>query len=30
LLEEQLGMMMGVARGGLGQFFYRYAAPGEL
>jgi predicted dinucleotide-binding enzyme len=30
LLEAQLGKMVGVAQGGLGQFFYRYAAPGEL
>jgi 8-hydroxy-5-deazaflavin:NADPH oxidoreductase len=30
LLEDHLGLMMAVNRGGLGQFFYRYAKPGEL
>ena len=30
LLEEHLGLMMAISNGGLGQFFYRYAKPGEL
>jgi predicted dinucleotide-binding enzyme len=30
VLEDHLGLMMNVVQGGLGQFFYRYAAPGEL
>ena len=30
LLEEHLGLMMAISGGGLGQFFYRYAKPGEL
>jgi hypothetical protein len=30
LLEEHLGLMMAINKGGLGQFFYRYAKPGEL
>jgi 8-hydroxy-5-deazaflavin:NADPH oxidoreductase len=29
-LEDHLGLMMAVAGAGLGRFFYRYAAPGEL
>jgi predicted dinucleotide-binding enzyme len=30
LLEDHLALMMAVNQGGLGQFFYRYARPGEL
>jgi 8-hydroxy-5-deazaflavin:NADPH oxidoreductase len=30
LLEDHLRLMMAVNNGGLGQFFYRYAKPGEL
>jgi hypothetical protein len=30
MLEDQLGLMMAINNGGLGQFFYRYAKPGEL
>jgi 8-hydroxy-5-deazaflavin:NADPH oxidoreductase len=30
MLEDHLGFMMAVNQGGLGQFFYRYAKPGEL
>jgi predicted dinucleotide-binding enzyme len=30
LLEDHLGLMMAINNGGLGQFFYRYAKPGEL
>jgi len=30
LLEEHLGLMSAISNGGLGQFFYRYAKPGEL
>jgi 8-hydroxy-5-deazaflavin:NADPH oxidoreductase len=29
-LEDHLGLMFAVSRAGLGQFFYRYAKPGEL
>jgi 8-hydroxy-5-deazaflavin:NADPH oxidoreductase len=29
-LEDHLGLMMSAAQAGLGQFFYRYAPPGEL
>jgi predicted dinucleotide-binding enzyme len=28
--EDHLGLMMAISEGGLGQFFYRYAKPGEL
>jgi len=30
LLEDHLGLMNAINNGGLGRFFYRYAAPGEL
>ncbi len=30
MLEDHLGLMMAIAEGGLGRFFYRYAKPGEL
>lgn len=30
VLEDHLSLMFGIAQGGLGQFFYRYARPGEL
>jgi 8-hydroxy-5-deazaflavin:NADPH oxidoreductase len=30
LLEDHLAFVMAVNQGGLGQFFYRYAKPGEL
>jgi predicted dinucleotide-binding enzyme len=30
LLEDHLGLMSAISNGGLGQFFYRYAKPGEL
>jgi predicted dinucleotide-binding enzyme len=30
MLEEHLGLMMAIAEGGIGRFFYRYAAPGEF
>lgn len=30
LLEDHLGLMSAINKGGLGQFFYRYAKPGEL
>lgn len=30
MLEDHLGLMMAISEGGLGQFFYRYAKPGEL
>jgi predicted dinucleotide-binding enzyme len=30
MLEDHLGLMNAINNGGLGQFFYRYAAPGEL
>jgi len=29
-LEDQLGLMIAIMHGGLGQFFYRYARAGEL
>jgi predicted dinucleotide-binding enzyme len=29
-LEEHLGLMVAINRGGLGPFFYRYAKAGEL
>lgn len=29
-LEDHLGFMSAINRGGLGRFFYRYAAPGDL
>jgi predicted dinucleotide-binding enzyme len=29
-LEDHLGLMMAISRGGVGQHFYRYAKPGEL
>ncbi|HEX6763012.1 MAG TPA: hypothetical protein VF094_09440, partial [Gaiellaceae bacterium] len=29
-LEDHLGLMMALAKAGLGQHFYRYAAPGGL
>ena len=29
-LEDHLGLMFAAVQAGLGQFFYRYAAPGEL
>jgi predicted dinucleotide-binding enzyme len=29
-LEDHLGLVMAINQGGLGQFFYRYAGPGEL
>jgi 8-hydroxy-5-deazaflavin:NADPH oxidoreductase len=29
-LEDHLGLMMALSREGLGQHFYRYAAPGDL
>jgi predicted dinucleotide-binding enzyme len=30
MLEDHLGLMNAINNGGLGRFFYRYAAPGEL
>jgi len=30
LLESLIGVTMGVAKGGLGPFFYRFSRPGEL
>lgn len=30
LLEDHLAFMSAISQGGLGRFFYRYAAPGEL
>jgi predicted dinucleotide-binding enzyme len=30
LLESLIGLTMGIARGGLGPFFYRFNRPGEL
>jgi predicted dinucleotide-binding enzyme len=30
LLEDHLALMSAINQGGLGRFFYRYAAPGEL
>ena len=30
LLESLIGVTMGVARGGLGPFFYRFSGPGGL
>ena len=30
MLEDHLGLMHAINNGGLGRFFYRYAAPGEL
>lgn len=30
MLEDHLGLMMAISEGGLGQFFYRYAKPGQL
>jgi predicted dinucleotide-binding enzyme len=30
MLEDHLGLMMAIAEGGIGRFFYRYARPGEL
>jgi 8-hydroxy-5-deazaflavin:NADPH oxidoreductase len=30
LLESLIGLTMGVAKGGLGPFFYRFSRPGEL
>jgi hypothetical protein len=30
MLEEHLALMMSVNQAGLGPFFYRMAAPGEL
>ena len=30
MLEDHLGLMMAIAEGGIGRFFYRYAAPGEF
>ena len=29
-LEEHIGLMMAASQAGLGQHFYRYAAPGGL
>jgi predicted dinucleotide-binding enzyme len=29
-LEDHVALMMAISQGGLGQFFYRYAGPGEL
>ena len=30
LLESLIGLTMGVARGGLGPFFYRFSGPGAF
>jgi hypothetical protein len=30
MLEDHLGLMMAIAEGGIGRFFYRYAAPGKF
>jgi hypothetical protein len=30
MLEDHIGLLFAVSQAGLGQFFYRYAAPGEL
>ena len=30
LLEDHLELLFAVSQAGLGQFFYRYATPGEL
>jgi hypothetical protein len=30
MLEDHLGLMMAITEGGIGRFFYRYAAPGEF
>jgi predicted dinucleotide-binding enzyme len=30
MVEDHLGLMMAIVEGGIGRFFYRYAAPGEF